>query len=133
MAIILDADVIIAGEKGKFDIKSWLAGNANERFEIAAITIAELWHGVEHATGHRRNSRLKYLQSVVAPLPIAVYSEETAYVHARIWAELEEAGKMIGYHDLVLASIALERGSDIATFNQKHFSHISGLRVIELK
>ena len=48
MAIILDADVIIRGEKGTFDLKGWLAAQPAEEFEIAAITVAELWHGVEH-------------------------------------------------------------------------------------
>jgi predicted nucleic acid-binding protein len=47
MVIILDADVVIRGEKGTFDLKSWVASRPNDRFEIAAITVAELWHGVE--------------------------------------------------------------------------------------
>lgn len=131
MAIILDADVIISGEKGNFDLKSWLVANASERFEIAAITIAELWHGVERAAGSQRVRRLKYLQSIVTPLPIIPYSEETAYVHARIWAQLQAAGKMIDQYDLIVAATALERGSDVATFNQKHFSSIPGLNIIK--
>ncbi len=51
MAIILDADVIIRGEKGTFDLAGWLASQPQEEFEVAAITLAELWHGVERATG----------------------------------------------------------------------------------
>jgi hypothetical protein len=43
MAIILDADVIISGEKGAFDLQGWLASRAEDQFELAAITIAELW------------------------------------------------------------------------------------------
>jgi hypothetical protein len=49
MAVILDADVVIRGEKGTFDLKTWAASLPDERFEIAAITVAELWHGVERA------------------------------------------------------------------------------------
>jgi hypothetical protein len=47
MAIILDADVVIGGEKGTFDLKSWVTSRPNDRFEIAAITVAELmaWSG----------------------------------------------------------------------------------------
>lgn len=37
MAIILDADVIIRGEKGTFDLRGWLATNASQEFEVAAI------------------------------------------------------------------------------------------------
>jgi hypothetical protein len=41
MAIILDADVVIRGEKGTFGLKKWVTSRANDRFEIAAITVAE--------------------------------------------------------------------------------------------
>ena len=48
--------------------------------------------------------------------------ERTAYGHARLWAELEAAGKMIEAYDLIVAATALERGSQVATFNKRHFS-----------
>jgi len=131
MAIILDADVIIRGERGTFDLKRWLRANSPEQFELAAITIAELWHGVERATGAQRARREKYLQSIVGSMPIVSYTDETAYEHARIWAQLESAGKMIGDYDVILAATALVRGSTVATFNQKHFLAVAGLTVIE--
>ncbi|HWC59853.1 MAG TPA: PIN domain-containing protein [Verrucomicrobiae bacterium] len=131
MAIIIDADVIIRGERGTFDLKGWLQANSQERFELAAITIAELWHGVERATGMIRARREKYLQSIVSPLTIIPYTEEIAYEHARIWAYMESGGKMIGDYDLIIAATALARGSAVATFNQKHFSSVAGLKVIE--
>ena len=133
MAIVLDADVLIRGEKGSFDLKSWLAIHSDDQFEVAAITVAELWHGVERATAPHRAKREQYLQTVLAPLPIIPYTEQTAREHARIWAELEAAGKRIGYYDLIVAATALERGSDVATFNRKHFDLVSGLNVIEPK
>jgi tRNA(fMet)-specific endonuclease VapC len=133
MAIILDADVIIRGEKGTFDLQGWLASRAVEEFEVAAVTVAELWHGVERATGARRAARLHYLQTILALLPVLPYTEETAYEHARIWAQLETAGKMIGYYDLIVAATAMKRGSGVATFNKRHFGLITGLKVIEPK
>jgi len=66
-------------------------------------------------------------------LPIIPYTEQTAYEHARIWAELETSGKMIGFYDLILGATALERGSDVATFNKSHFARIRGLNVFEPK
>jgi tRNA(fMet)-specific endonuclease VapC len=131
MAIILDADVIIRGEKGSFDLKGWLEGRPDELFEVAAITVAELRHGVERASLAHRERRQQYLQRVLAPLPIVPYTEQTAHAHARIWAQLETAGKMIGPYDLIVAATALERGSVVATFNQRHFQVVPGLTVIE--
>ena len=130
MAIVLDADVLIRGEKGSFDLKAWVAARPNDQFEVAAITVAELWHGVERATPPHRPKRQ---QAVLGQLPIIPYTELTAREHARIWAELEAAGKMIGYYDIIVAATALEQGSDVATFNRRHFDLVSGLKVIEPK
>src|SRR5271170_6151608 len=131
MAIILDADVVIRGEKGTFDLQNWVASRPNDQFEIAAITVAELWHGVERATGKHKDTRQHYLSAVLQSVPIIPYTEQTAYEHARIWAELEASGKMIGFYDLIVGATALERGSGVATFNKRHFSQIRGLKVIE--
>jgi predicted nucleic acid-binding protein len=131
MAIILDADVVIRSEKGTFDLKAWVGSRPNDQFEIAAITVAELWHGVERAAGLHKSRREHYLRNVLARLPIIAYTEQTAYEHARIWAALESSGKMIGFYDLMVGATALERGSDVATFNKRHFSQIRGLKVIE--
>lgn len=132
MAIILDADVIIRGEKGLFDLRSWLTARANEEFEIADITVAELWHGVERATGDRRNRRQQYLETVLAPLPVVPYTEEIARERARVWAELETAGKMSGYYDIIVATTARHRGSQVATLNRKHFKNVQGLTLVDL-
>jgi tRNA(fMet)-specific endonuclease VapC len=133
MAIVLDADVIIRGERGTFNLQRWVAARPDEQFEVAAVTVAELWHGVERATGAHRAKRQEYLQTILAFLPVIPYTVETAYEHARIWAELESSGKMIGYYDIIVAATALERGSEVATFNRQHFAHIQGLAVIEPK
>ena len=133
MAIILDADVIIRGEKGAFDLGNWVESRPDDQFEIAAITVAELWHGVERALGAHKTKRERYLRTILEMLPIIPYTELTAFEHARIWAALESSGKMIGFYDLIVAATALERGSAVATFNQRHFVQVQGLKVIEPK
>jgi predicted nucleic acid-binding protein len=40
---------------------------------------------------------------------------------------------MIGYYDLIVGATALERGSEVATFNKRHFVEIKGLSIIEPK
>jgi tRNA(fMet)-specific endonuclease VapC len=131
MGIILDADILIRGEKGTFDLKGWFASRPAEKFEIAAVTVAELWHGIERATGTHRAKRQQYLEALLAGLPVIPYTEQTAYEHARVWAKLEASGKMIGYYDIIVAATALERGSAVVTFNQRHFAQVKGLTVIE--
>ena len=133
MAIIIDADVIIGGEKGTFDLQGWLTSVGDERFEIAAITVAELWHGVERASAAHRSARESYLRVVLNTVPIISYTEQTAYYHARLWAQLESSGKMIGPYDQIVAATALERGSGIATFNKRHFANVPKLKLVQPK
>jgi tRNA(fMet)-specific endonuclease VapC len=133
MVILLDAAVIIGGERGVFDLEAWVASRPADRFEIAAITVAELWHGPERAVEPHKSKRREYLEAIVGALPVIPYTEQTGYEHARLWAQLESAGKMIGAYDLIVAATALERRSHLATFNKRHFSLIKGLHVIEPK
>jgi tRNA(fMet)-specific endonuclease VapC len=77
--------------------------------------------------------RRKYLEAIVSALPVIPYTEQTAHEHARLWADLQAAGRMIGAYDLIVAATTLERGSHLATFNTRHFSLVKGLQVIEPK
>jgi len=131
--MILDADVLIANERGVFDLESWLIAQLPGRFELAAFTVAELWHGLERASGTHKARRQTYIETVLATFPVIPYTDLTARIHARLWASLESSGKMIGYHDLIVAATAVERGSAVATFNIRHFSVVKGLKVIEPK
>jgi predicted nucleic acid-binding protein len=131
MAIILDSGVIIGGERGTLDLEQWMASQPSEEFEVAAVTVAELWHGVERATATHRAKRQRYVENALAVVRIIPYTEQTARIHARLWAQLESSGRKIGDYDLIIAATALERGSDVATFNKRHFSAVKGLKVIE--
>ena len=62
MAILIDADVFIEAERGTFDLTAWLASQPHQEFKMAAITVPELWHGVERATGAHRVKRQRFLE-----------------------------------------------------------------------
>jgi predicted nucleic acid-binding protein len=38
---------------------------------------------------------------------------------------------MIGFYDVIVAATAVERGSTLVTFNNKHFMQVKALNVIE--
>jgi predicted nucleic acid-binding protein len=130
MGIVVDADVIIRGEKGTFDFRTWAAAQGDESLVIAAITVAELWHGVERATTPQRPRRKRYLRAVLSVLPIVPYTDRTAYLHAKLWARLQGAGQMIGYYDLLVAATALELEYGVATFNTRHFEMVPQLKLV---
>lgn len=113
--------MLIEAERGSFDLFEWMATQPDEEFRLAAITIAELRHGVERA---------RFFQRILEVFEVVPYSGGTAIEHARLWAGLEGAGRAIGAHDMILAATALERGDAVATFNARHFAVVPGLRVI---
>jgi len=131
MAILIDADVLIEAERGRFEIFEWLGRHSEEEFMLSAITLAELWHGVERSTAAHRERRERFVERIAETFEVVPYTEDTARVHARLWAELEKLGGMVGTHDLLVAATATERGDAVATFNTRHFASIPNLRVIE--
>lgn len=129
---MIDADVIIKGEKGSFDLRDWIDAQS-QQLELAAITVAELWHGVERATIPHRARRESFIRAILDGVLVVPYTQATAFEHARIWAAAEASGKTIGPYDAIVAATAVERGSTLATFNRRHFENIDGLKLIEPK
>ena len=99
---------------------------------LAAITVAELQHGVERASAAYRSRRAQFIERVIQTFEILPYTERTALEHARLWADLEIRIAMIGAHDLILAATAMEGGYSVATFNARHFANIQNLRLVAL-
>jgi tRNA(fMet)-specific endonuclease VapC len=130
MAILIDADVILQAERGIFDLGQWLNSRPEEEFKIAAITAAELWHGAERSTGAHRAKRRLFLEHFLPSFEFVPYTVQTAMIHARLWAELESTGQMIGPYDVILAATALQTGSTLATFHKRHFASVPGLTVL---
>ena len=128
---MLDADVVIAGERGVFNLEDWLTSRGGETFCLAAVTVAELLHGLERATPPHRARREAFLSRLLSGCEVLPYTRSTAAIHARIWAALEASGQMAGAHDLLVAATALENDLPVATFNTRHFRSIEGLRIIE--
>lgn len=131
MAVLIAADVLIEAQRGRFDLFAWLERHPDEEFVLAAITVAELWHGVEQASPAHRQQREPFVERIVETAEVLPYTEGTAREHARLWAEVERTGFTVGAHDLILAATARETGAAIATFQPRHFKSISNLKLIE--
>lgn len=133
MSVILDTAVLIAAERGTFDMPSYLATLGDAPVAIAAISASELLHGVERARdATTRQRRSDFVEGVLTNVPVIPFGLAEARVHARIWAKLAEAGGLIGAHDLQIAATAVVAGSDVATLNVNEFRRVSGLGIAEL-
>jgi predicted nucleic acid-binding protein len=128
VGVILDTAVLIAAERGTFDMPRYLAALGDEPVALAAISASELLHGVERARDPAvRQRRGEFVEGVLANVPVIPFGLAEARAHARIWAALAAAGTPIGAHDLQVAATALVADSAVATFNSDEFRRVSGL------
>lgn len=132
MGLILDTSLLIADERANFDLPSWLRSRPPEAVACSAITVSELWFGIEVETdAARARRRRRWLEKAFRRLEVVSLDAALARVHATLWAELSAAGQMVGPHDLIIAATAIHRGWAVATFNAAEFRHIRGLEVVE--
>jgi predicted nucleic acid-binding protein len=132
MGLILDSSLLIADERGKFDMAGFLRQFSGLQPVIAAITASELLHGVERAQDAARKARRqRHVEQILAALSIQPFDLAQARVHAQIWAELETRGQMIGPHDLQIAAAGLALGHEVATLNVQEFQRVTGLKVVD--
>jgi len=132
MGLILDSSLLIADERGKFDMPGFLRQFSSARPIIAAITASELLHGVERARDAvRKARRQQHVEQILATIFIQPFDLAQARVHARVWAELETRGQMIGPHDLLIAAATLAHGHQLATLNVQEFQRVNGLQVVD--
>ena len=135
MAILIDTSVLVDAERREEQYEQMLPGDEQDQEEhsISVITVSELLHGVHRATAGKRQARRRaFVEGLLArfePIPIV---SEVARMHAECWAELEEAGEMIGVHDLWIAATALAHGLQVATTNAREFERVPGLSVLAL-
>lgn len=130
MGLILDSSTLIAAEKGKFALQTFLA-TRDEPVVIAAITASELLHEAHRAADARRKQRrLDYVEWVLTKFGTIPFALDEARHHARVWADLASRGQIIGGNDLLIAATALSLGFTLATFNRGEFARVLGLDLV---
>jgi tRNA(fMet)-specific endonuclease VapC len=131
--VVLDTAVLIAAERGVFDMAGYLASLGETPVAVAAISASELLHGVERARDAAvRQRRSAYAEGVLANVPVLPFGLAEARAHARIWAALAAAGTLISAHDLQVAATALVAGSTVATLNDAEFRRVPDLTLATL-
>jgi tRNA(fMet)-specific endonuclease VapC len=128
MAVLIDTSILIDAERRGRQLDEALG---DEDRAISVITASELLHGVHRAGEEsfrvRRQVFVEHVLASLDPLPITT---TVARSHARLWAHLEQAGQIIGAHDLWIAATALAHGMSLATGNARHFERVPGLSLI---
>lgn len=132
MAVLVDSSVVIDIERDTADLSALVERLGDETVAMAAVTAAELLHGVHRArSAQRRARRGRFVEAVLGAVAVLPFDLEVARIHARVWADLAAAGRTIGAHDMIIAATALAHELPLATDNRAEFGRVEGLELVE--
>lgn len=124
--IVLDTNAYTALRRG--DVRVLGAIETAERVYLPVFVEAELLYGFKlgsHELDNRRDLELFMREPEVHRLNT---SSETADVFAGVKARLREKGRPMPENDVWIASLSLETGSTLISFDG-HFRQVDGLRL----
>lgn len=96
---------------------------------LCSVVLAELWYGVcrgNQASRAKNELLFATLRATYASLPL---DDAAAIDSGELRALLAASGKLIGPHDLLIASIARTRGLTLVTHNTGEFSRVPNLLI----
>ena len=88
---------------------------------------AELLYGAYRS--RRSSVNIELLEEFLFPFRIVGFSDNECIEYARIRAELEAKGTIVGPNDLIIASTVVAHDGVLVTNNEKEFNRVSGLTV----
>lgn len=124
--LILDTGALVAAERKR------IADGIRDDDDvvIAAVTVAELYTGVNLANDSRRASRLLSVERVLETVPVVAYDDEVAAAHGVLLAHVHRAGQPRGAHDLIIAATTVATGRLLLTTDRAaRFDELPGLQV----
>ena len=128
MIYVLDTNTCIFHLKGTFDgLSKKLTGTHTSNILIPSVVAAELMLGAGKSA--KRDQNMVVIKAFLSLFKIVSFDEQAAEHYARIRAELELNGNMIGGNDLLIAATAISNGGIVVTNNTDEFSRIRGLCV----
>lgn len=128
MGTVIDSSVLIATERGLLDLAA-LTSATDDEVAIASVTASELLHGVHRLKGAARARAERFVEGVLAAVPVVAFDLPVARVHAALSAELGARGTPVGAHDLIIAATAVWLDYDVATRDLRSFSRIRGVAI----
>jgi tRNA(fMet)-specific endonuclease VapC len=128
---LIDTSVLIAAERGQIDSARLGGEQDDEPVAMAAITASELLHGVHRLRGAAARARAeRFVERVLASIPVVPFDLDVARVHARLDAELSAAGTAVSDADLIIAATAIWLEYRVATRDLRSFPKIKGLAIV---
>ena len=125
---LLDSDVCINVLRGREqEAYEWFRKTSIDEVRLPAMVEAELRLGALKGKSPR-NAQI--IEDFLAPFAIMPFDSRCAKAYARIRADLEERGELIGPNDLVIAAIAVANDAILVTNNIREYKRIKDLRLM---
>jgi len=129
MRYFLDTNICIYALKNKFPrIKEIIETLSPLDIAIPSMVKAELFYGALKSA--KKNKVISSLEKFLSPFEIIPFGDKEIMTYARIRANLEKDGNIIGPNDLIIAATALSHGATLVTHNKNEFERVEDL-VIE--
>jgi len=132
MGLVIDTNVFIDAENGRFDLSKLASFSHYGDSFIAAVTVSELLVGVHLAkAADVRVRRSAFVEGIISKIPVLDFNEEVARAYAEIYSHfIKPRSKKEGnVHDLQIAATAIAYGYPVLTSNIADFKKIPGLQI----
>jgi tRNA(fMet)-specific endonuclease VapC len=97
---------------------------------LSVVVAGELWHGLERLQPSAMRSKLENkLDFFLQFTPVLALDPSVAREYARVYAQLEKKGTIIGANDLWIAAHAKALGGILVTNNKREFERVKGLKL----
>lgn len=134
MGIVVDTNVFIDAENGRFDLGDLDVLSGSGDAYIAAITVSELLTGVHLAkTADIRIQRSAFVEGIIAKIPVLEFNEEVARCYGELYAHFLKPGARANtnVHDLQIAATCIAHGFSVLTNNIADFKKVPGLSIVQ--
>jgi tRNA(fMet)-specific endonuclease VapC len=121
----LDTNALIHALKGVGRVRESLLAQEPAAIAVPAVVVYEIEAGTLRSANPA--ARRMQLRRFLSALEVLAFDARAAEKSARIRADLEKLGHMIGPHDILIAGTALANGCTLITHNTREFSRVAGL------
>jgi len=132
MGLVIDTNVFIDAENGRFDLQSLTNYAHYGEVFIATITVSELLTGIHMARNTAtRVRRSAFVEQILSAVPTLDFTAEIARTYAELYAfflkKTTRPGRNV--HDLQISATAITYGYAVLTSNVDNFKKVPGLIV----
>ena len=119
----LDSCICLDFLRGKTpDFYKLLRATDPKLIKIPAIVSAELLLGAEKCNQVKRSTLA--VEEFISPFEILPFTQNCAYEYAKLRADLEAQGQVIGANEMLIAATAIANHATLITNNAREFKRI---------